>query len=167
MGKTTSSLREAGGILPEERLGALLHEVARRWRGALDARLKPLGLSQAKWRTLFYLQLHDAPMNQKTLANLLGVEGPTLVGLLDRLGREGWLTRREDQADRRCKDVVLLPKARETARHIQDIAFDLEKELLDGVSREDLAACMRVMKLLRERMLEPAGKAEGGGPHER
>ncbi len=167
MGKTTAITPKAGGILPDERLGALLHEVARRWRGALDARLKPLGLSQAKWRTLFYLQMHDAPMNQKTLANLLGVEGPTLVGLLDRLGREGWLTRREDQADRRCKDVVLLPKARETARHIQDIAFDLEKELLKGVSREDLAACMRVMKLLRERMLEPTARAEGEDPHER
>ena len=166
MGKTTAITPEAGGILPDERLGALLHEVARRWRGALDARLKPLGLSQAKWRTLFYLQIHDAPMNQKTLANLLGVEGPTLVGLLDRLGREGWLTRREDQADRRCKDVVLLPKARETARHIQDIAFDLEKELLKGVSREDLAACMRVMKLLRERMLDPM-RTEGEDRHGR
>ena len=166
MGKTTAITPEAGGIPPDERLGALLHEVARRWRGALDARLKPLGLSQAKWRTLFYLQIHDAPMNQKTLANLLGVEGPTLVGLLDRLGREGWLTRREDQADRRCKDVVLLPKARETARHIQDIAFDLEKELLKGVSREDLAACMRVMKLLRERMLDPM-RTEGEDRHGR
>lgn len=149
----------------EERFGALLHEVARRWRGALDARLKPLGLSQAKWRTLFFLQMHEAPMNQKTLANLLGVEGPTLVGLLDRLGREGWLTRREDQADRRCKDVVLLPKARETARHIQDIAFDLERELLKGISSEELASCMRVLQTLRERMREPAGGQSGEESH--
>ncbi len=161
MAKTTTPQGNTAKGFPEERFGALLHEVARRWRGALDTRLKPLGLSQAKWRTLFYLQMHDAPLNQKTLANLLGVEGPTLVGLLDRLGREGWLTRREDQADRRCKDVVLLPKARETARHIQGIAFDLENELLQGISREDLAACMRVMQLLRARMLEPTGVQQG------
>ena len=164
---TTSATSQGNAIkdLTEERLGALLHEVARRWRGALDARLKPLGLSQAKWRTLFYLQMHDAPVNQKTLANLLGVEGPTLVGLLDRLGREGWLTRREDQADRRCKDVVLLPKARETARHIQDIAFDLERELLKGISHEELAACVRVLKILRERMQGPAGGQQGEEAH--
>lgn len=167
MDKISPTPGGAGKSLPDERFGALLHEVARRWRGALDARLKPLGLSQAKWRTLFYLQLHDAPMNQKTLANLLGVEGPTLVGLLDRLGREGWLTRREDQADRRCKDVVLLPKARATARHIEAIAVDLEKELLRGISREDLAICMRVMKQLRTRMQEAAGRNEEEGSHGR
>ena len=167
MAKTTTPQGNTAKGFPEERFGALLHEVARRWRGALDTRLKPLGLSQAKWRTLFYLQMHDAPLNQKTLANLLGVEGPTLVGLLDRLGREGWLTRREDQADRRCKDVVLLPKARETARHIQDIAFDLERELLKGISHEELAACVRVLKILRERMQEPAGGQQGGECHGR
>ena len=35
-----------------ETFGQLLHGTARAWRQKLDQRLKPMGLSQAKWRTM-------------------------------------------------------------------------------------------------------------------
>jgi MarR family transcriptional regulator for hemolysin len=38
-----------------EIFGQLLHGTARAWRQKLDERLKPMGLSQAKWRTLMHL----------------------------------------------------------------------------------------------------------------
>ncbi|MBA3542847.1 MAG: MarR family transcriptional regulator, partial [Chthoniobacterales bacterium] len=38
-----------------ETIGQLLHDTARVWRHKLDQRLQPLGLSQAKWRTIAHL----------------------------------------------------------------------------------------------------------------
>ena len=47
-----------------ETIGPLLHGTARAWRQKLDERLKPMGLSQAKWRTLLHLSL--APERRQT-----------------------------------------------------------------------------------------------------
>ena len=51
-----------------ETFGLLLHGTARAWRQKLDQRLKPMGLSQAKWRTLMHLSLDPvAPARTRRL----------------------------------------------------------------------------------------------------
>src|ERR1700759_3171913 len=90
-----------------ELFGPLLHGVARAWRLKLDQRLKPMGLSQAKWRTLLHLSLADGALTQSEIASRLGIEEPTLVTLLHRLERAGWVTRKPSKHDRRCKTVHL------------------------------------------------------------
>src|SRR5205085_492970 len=74
--------------------GPLLHGTARAWRLKLDQRLKPMGLSQAKWRTLMHLSVAPGPMTQAEIASHLGIEEPTLVTLLHRLEGERWVARR-------------------------------------------------------------------------
>jgi hypothetical protein len=70
--------------LDSEAFGPLLHGTARAWRLKLDARLKPMGFTQAKWRTLLHLSLASDPLTQAEIAALLGIEEPTLVTLLHR-----------------------------------------------------------------------------------
>ena len=65
----------------DERLGPLLHGTARAWRLKLDQRLKPMGLSQAKWRTLLHLSLAGDALTQAEIAERLGIEQPSLVTL--------------------------------------------------------------------------------------
>ncbi len=62
-----------------ETVGQLLHETARVWRHKLDQRLRPLGLSQAKWRTIAHLA--RGQMTQRDLAERLSIEEPTLARL--------------------------------------------------------------------------------------
>ena len=76
-----------------EIFGQLLHGTARAWRQKLDERLKPMGLSQAKWRTLMHLSIAGDALTQAEIAARLGVEEPSLVTLLHRLEREDWITR--------------------------------------------------------------------------
>ena len=54
-------------IVPET-IGPLLHGTARAWRLKLDERLKPMGLSQAKWRTLLHLSVAPGPLTQAEIA---------------------------------------------------------------------------------------------------
>jgi hypothetical protein len=56
-----------------EIIGQLLHGTARAWRQKLDQRLKPMGLSQAKWRTLMHLSLSEDALTQAEIAARLGV----------------------------------------------------------------------------------------------
>src|ERR1700692_3449559 len=87
--------------------GLLLFGTARAWRTKLDQRLRPLGLSQGKWRTLIHLSQGGNKVTQKELAERMGIEGATLAGLLDRLQDDDWIKRRDSAADRRCKTVHL------------------------------------------------------------
>ena len=141
--------------------GPLLHGTARAWRLKLDERLKPMGLSQAKWRTLLHLSRTSTPLTQAEIAAHLGIEEPTLVTLLHRLEDDRWVARKNSSRDRRCKTVHLAPRAERVIEQINAAAFKLRHELLDDISPSDLRTCMRVLKSIQQK----AEKAIGNGKH--
>ncbi len=128
-----------------ETIGPLLHGTARAWRQKLDERLKPMGLSQAKWRTLLHLSLAPEPLTQTEIAARLGVEEPTVVTLLHRLEKEDWITRRNSPRDRRCKEVLLGWRAQRIIAQIQTAADELRHELLAGIPASELRTCIKVL----------------------
>jgi MarR family transcriptional regulator for hemolysin len=142
-----------------EQLGAALAEAARAWRARLDERLRPLGLSQARWIILLQLSRHGDGVAQKTLAERVGIEGPTLVRLLDRMTEDGWLERRESEADRRCKTVHMTDKARDVIEEIRKVATALRTELLAGTKPEELETMLRILQQIKEK----ADRLHGGG----
>jgi Transcriptional regulators len=132
------------------RFSLLLHETARFWRQRLDRRLKLLGLSQSQWLVL--LKLPPEGSTQKVLAEAVGVEGPTLVGLLDRLEGNGWIERRACPDDRRAKRVLLTPKAQETRATVQQVASGLRQEILAGIDESRVEQCTAVLAEIRQRI---------------
>ena len=134
-----------------EIIGQLLHGTARAWRQKLDQRLKPMGLSQAKWRTLMHLSLSEDALTQAEIALRLGVEEPTVVNLLHRLEKEGWITRNSSPDDRRCKMVLLGRRAERVIAQITATADKLRHELLAGIPQADLRTCMKVLARIGER----------------
>src|SRR5213595_2489430 len=135
----------------DETFGQLLHGTARAWRQKLDERLKPMGLSQAKWRTLMHLSIAQDALTQAEIAARLGVEEPTVVTLLHRLEREAWITRTNSPHDRRCKMVLLGRRAQRVITEINATADKLRHELLAGIPESDLQTCMRVLARIRDR----------------
>jgi MarR family transcriptional regulator for hemolysin len=134
-----------------ETFGQLLHGTARAWRQKLDGRLKPMGLSQAKWRTLLHLSIAQDALTQAEIAARLGVEEPTVVTLLHRLEREAWITRTNSPHDRRCKMVLLGRRAQRVIAQINATAEKLRLELLADIPQSDLQTCMRVLARIRQR----------------
>src|SRR5207247_1986512 len=120
-----------------ETFGPLLHGTARAWRQKLDQRLKPMGLSQAKWRTLMHLSIAPDALTQAEIAARLGVEEPTVVTLLHRLEREAWITRTNSPHDRRCKLVLLGRHAQRGITQINATAEKLRHDLLAGIAQSD------------------------------
>ncbi|MFN2508590.1 MAG: MarR family winged helix-turn-helix transcriptional regulator [Chthoniobacterales bacterium] len=134
-----------------DRLGFLLNETARAWRTKLDQRLKPLGLSMGKWTTLAHLARGGDKLTQKEIAARVGVEEPTLAGILDRLQQDGWIMRKSSKADRRCKTVHLQRRAASVLGDIFATAQELRGELLADIPKQDLEACIRVLSQIRDR----------------
>lgn len=133
-----------------ENMGQLLGGTARAWRFALDRRLEPLGLSLARWLVLLHLANTAEALSQKELAARVGVEGPTLVGLLDRMEDDGWVSRRPSDQDRRSKHVVLTARARGVIGPIQAAAAELREELLKGLSKDEIETCAKVLRHIKQ-----------------
>lgn len=142
--------------------GLLLFGTARAWRTNLDRRLRPLGLTQGKWRTLIHLSQAGNKLTQKEIAERMGVEEPTLAGLLDRLQKDGWIQRRESPSDRRCKIVHLQRRSRAVLDEIFNTAHGLRHELMEDVSPDDLETCARVLRHIREKAEQPLRRNGGG-----
>jgi len=133
--------------------GTLLGETGRCWRYRLDQRLKPLGLSQAKWITLLKLSWAKDGMTQKELAERLGIESPTLARLLDRMAADGWIERRGSNVDRRSKTVHLRRKSCALLQQIDAVATRLSSDLLEGIPMAELRSCMNVLQCIKEKAL--------------
>src|SRR3989338_5254352 len=77
----------------QHRFAMQLAQLSRGWRAELDRRLAGLGLSQARWLVLLHLSRFEALPTKRELAQSVGVEGPTLARLLDRLEAQGLVRR--------------------------------------------------------------------------
>ncbi len=138
--------------LDPEKIGPMLAETARIWRNKLDARLKHLGLSQAKWLVLYHLSNTEVALTQKDLAERLGIEGPTLVGLLNRLAANQLIERRSSVRDRRSKFVILTPKANALIPQMQKITLELRHEVLKEFQHSELMACVQLLHQMKNRI---------------
>jgi len=146
----------------EDTLGPLLHGTARAWRLKLDERLKPMGMSQAKWRTLMHLSIAPGTLTQTEIAERLGIEEPSLATLLHRLENEGWIARKSSPRDRRCKMVLLGRRAQNVISQISAAAEELRHELLEDISAADLRTCARVLTQIQEKAERKNGNGAQG-----
>lgn len=118
--------------------------VTRRWRKLLDERLKDLGVTQARWTTMVYLQQGGEGLTQRELAGLMAIENPTLVRLLDSLEQQGLIERRACPNDRRARRLHLTDSGREFMEVLTARADALRSGMLDGVSEADIDVALKV-----------------------
>ncbi len=143
---------ESAAASPRARFGVRFALLARRWRRALDARLAEAGLSDATWVPLVHLHESGDGITQKELAALVGIDGSSLVRLLDILCRQGLVERRVDAADARARLVHLTDAGR---ARVAEIRRELEKgeaEMLADLSDADIAAMLRNFQLIEQRL---------------
>ena len=127
---------------PRSRFGIRFSLLARRWRRVLDAQLANAGLTDATWAPLIHLSETGGGMTQKDLALLIGVDGSSLVRVLDILDRQELIERRRSEADGRARLVYLTPKGEQ---RVADIRRELNKGealLLAGLSEAEIAAML-------------------------
>jgi MarR family transcriptional regulator for hemolysin len=139
----------------EERFANALHGTARAWRQAIDRRLKYLGMSQASWMTIAVAANAREPLSQSELADSLGVEGATMVAMVDRLVKAGLVKREPSTADRRIKRVVVTEAGYRLFGTVKTEAALVRKELLSQLDREKLETATDVLEALQG-MIEAA-----------
>jgi len=129
-------------------LASLVARAARQWRRAVDRRLQPFGLTEATWLPLIYLARAPAPMRQKDLAAALGLDGSSVVRLLDALETAGLIERREAGTDRRAKAITLTTRALPIIEQVEVVSREVRNATLLDLSDGDLVVATRVLELV-------------------
>ena len=126
----------AGGMSAEDELaswptGRLLSTAARAVEHAWAEALTTLGVTHAGLIALH--RLRDGPLSQIQLARSAHVETQTMSRTLERLEREGLVSRAQDPHDRRRHVVARTEAGAEGGARAQD----LERDVVPGIARSE------------------------------
>ncbi|MBB3180862.1 MarR family winged helix-turn-helix transcriptional regulator [Variovorax sp. Sphag1AA] len=134
------------------RIGIRLVGLARRWRQALDARLSSAGLSDATWSALVHLHELGDGISQSQLAAAAGLDGSSLVRLLDILVDQQLVERRPHPSDRRVKLLHLTQAGRRALASIRKRLAAIEDELLADIDDEEAGVLLRAFEKIEARI---------------
>ncbi|KAB2782782.1 MarR family transcriptional regulator [Brucella anthropi] len=137
---------------PRSQFGIRFSLLARRWRRALDIRLAQAGLTDATWVPLVHLHQTGGGLTQKELAALVGIDGSSLVRLLDILCRQGLAERRVDERDSRARLVHLTVQGEKRVAEIHQELAKGEQEMLADLSDNDIAIMLRSFDSIEHRL---------------
>ena len=138
--------------IPRLDFGYRVSRISRRLRQAVDSELAVFGLTEATWRPLAYVGLLGEGVRQRELAAALGIEGPSLVRLLDSLERRGLIERREDETDRRARGIYLTRAGRDLAVRVAKVGTEIQARVLAKVPPADLEICKAVFDTIEREL---------------
>jgi DNA-binding MarR family transcriptional regulator len=102
---------EAQEFVITESLGYLVNRAARSMAHQLAQELRPSGIGIGQWAVLLFLWARDG-MSQAELSRVVAIEPPTMVRTIDRMARDGLVTRVPDPDDGRLTRIFLTERGR-------------------------------------------------------
>jgi DNA-binding MarR family transcriptional regulator len=123
-------------------------ELHRQLHRIVDQAMSSAGLSLARAKVLMHLD-SEGPMNQATLAGLLGFAPRSVTETVDGLERDGLVTRADDPRDRRARIVALTASGRDalnTALDVKTKTMDSIFGVLNATERAQLVALLAAVR---------------------
>ncbi len=136
----------------EATLGFLLHDAARFLRKRFEQNARSLGLTRAQWQVLAHLTRNEG-IHQSGLAEILDMDGITLVRMLDKLEARGLVERRQHPTDRRVWLLFLRPAATSVLAEMQLISQVTRGEALAGISPQDQETLIRTLTEMKTNLI--------------
>lgn len=107
------------------------------------------GLTGGQWKAILVLALSDG-LNQKKLAEMIFVEGPTLVPIIDKMEKDGLVLRKPDSADRRTNRIFLTAKSKKLVNPITECLLDFRKSITHGISEREINMARQVLQTISQ-----------------
>jgi DNA-binding MarR family transcriptional regulator len=122
----------------------LHHQVHR----IVDQAMGAAGLSLARAKVLMRLS-ERGPMNQATLAGLLGHAPRSVTDTVDVLERDGLVTRTDDERDRRARIVTLTAAGRAAHETAQVVRLKAMDEIFGSLTAGERATLRALLTTIR------------------
>ena len=136
---------------PYESIGFHCSLTYRAFASLLENRLNETGIKPSQFFALSHLTALG-PMPQNELAGYLSTSSVTVVKLIDRLERDGWVVRKPRIEDRRVKEIHLTKKAKDQWKDLAVIARSVIEQAHIGVTKNELNTVKAILKQIRNNL---------------
>jgi DNA-binding MarR family transcriptional regulator len=127
---------ESQTFVIEDSLGYLVNRMARLMADELAERIRPAGVAIGQWGVLLVLWARDG-MTQAELSRVVAIEPPTVVRTIDRMVRDGLVTRAPDPDDRRLSRIYLTERALSLRDELVPLAAAVNGDILKGLTASE------------------------------
>jgi len=110
-----------------------------------------LDITPVQWLVLYTLFKKDGEIITK-LAKRCYLDNSTITGVIDRLEKAGYVSRKPIEGDRRVYRIVLLPKAHQIREEVVQITNGIYEEMIAGCSDAEIAAFRKVLLNVFEKL---------------
>ena len=122
----------------ENSVGFVVNSTAKSFQRSFDIELrKNVGVTLSQWRVVRALVLQPG-LTQKEIADKMGIEGATLVPVIDKMEKDGLLKRKPDLTDRRANRIYLTSKADSLWASMIECALKIRKTSTKNISDSDM-----------------------------
>ncbi len=132
-------------------LSTLLKKVNRLLIKRANELIKPYDINHAYTFILMELFNQDG-LTQAELVQLIEVEQPTAVRTLDRMERDGFITRQSSTTDRRVVHIYLTEKAKNTKNNLVQSAHQLNEIAFSGLSQQEQVQLRQLMNRILDNL---------------
>ncbi|KLO24486.1 MarR family transcriptional regulator [Marinitoga sp. 1155] len=127
----------------------LIKELKEDLKKYVSEQFKDIGLTSSQWMLMGVL-MKNGNMKITDLSRRLGLSNSTVSGIIDRLEKQGYVTRKRDEKDKRKVFIEITDKFKKTTQksHI-DIQKKVE-EKLSKISDKEINKIIEGLKLLKK-----------------
>lgn len=135
----------------ENSVGFWIISAAHDYERAFNDELAPQGITYRQCQVLGFLALHGS-MAQAELAEYMRIEPPTLVGILDRMERDGWIKRIPCVQDRRRKLIHVQVAAKPVWTKIVACAKRVRVRASHGLTPSEMTTLRRLLGSVQQNL---------------
>ena len=128
-------------------MGMLMHKMMNRAKDMY----REFDLNKSQAGILFTLH-HSDSMSQKELAARLNVTPPSITSSIQKMEKEGYLTRHPDPADQRIMRLTLTEKGESCIKGVYTVAEQMEKLMFQGMTGEEVMLFKRLLFQISENL---------------
>jgi DNA-binding MarR family transcriptional regulator len=139
-------------------VGQAYFELHHQLHRLVDQKMSAAGLSLARAKVLMRLT-ERGPMNQATLAGLLGFAPRSVTETVDALERDGLVSRTEDEHDRRARIVAVTPAGQDAHAAAQVTRRAVMDEIFGRLTAPERATLVALLSTIRTNL--PSGDTCG------
>lgn len=145
----------------ENSVGYWICQASQVFQRAFNEELAPQGVTFRQAQVLGCLAL-EGRLSQTDLADRMRIEPPTLVGILDRMERDGWIRRSGDARDRRRKLIEPRAASKPAWTKIVAAAKRVRARATRGMTSTQLTQLKKLLRLVQSNLDEPSARREAG-----
>jgi len=136
----------------ENSIGFVVNNTAKSFQRSFDIELRRnVGVTLSQWRVVGALVLQSG-LTQKEIADKMGIEGATLVPVIDKMEKDGLLKRKPDSTDRRVNRIYLTSKDDSLWESMTECALKIRKSSTKNISESDIQITLDTLRKISKNL---------------